>query len=298
MCGLADDRPSDAHKLAFLHDVLRRDVAHVRMFLDHLERYVASLGAAQRQQPEVAAALAHIQADAATRERYLTLARDADRATVQGRMLALARGLGWLTPQQERDEFAQMIVQRMARGTLGKHEVDLVCASAFGRESSLAPQVLSAGVVRPGQVAHAAVLACLGHVASHTQTLRALTSAHESDVEIAQVYLRHRALDDVSEVRAITEGIGRMRSPAAQVRALETLARQRLADPKSLQEIARLFVRARSLQLQRAIANILIRADHAGLARADLAQLLRQHRMKSPDGSDVIDALIRVLQSA
>jgi hypothetical protein len=298
MCGLADDRPSDAHKLAFLHDVLRRDVPHVRMFLDHLERYVASLGAAQRQQPEVAAALARIQADAATRERYLTLARDADRATVQGRMLALARGLGWLTPQQERDEFAQMIVQRMARDTLGKHEVDLVCASAFGRESSLASQVLSAGVVRPGQVAHAAVLACLGHATSHAQTLRALTSAHEGDVEIAQVYLRHRALADVSEVRAITEGIGRMRSPAAQVRALETLARQRLADPKSLQEIVRLFARARSLQLQRAIANILIRADHAGLARADLAQLLRQHRMKSPDGSDVIDALIRVLQSA
>jgi hypothetical protein len=89
-----------------------------------------------------------------------------------------------------------------------------------------------------------------------------------------------------------------MRSLPAQVRALETLARQRLADPTSLHEIARLFPRAKSLQLQRAIANILIRADHAQLARADLARLLREHRLKSPDGSDVIDALIRVLQSA
>ena len=65
-----------------------------------------------------------------------------------------------------------------------------------------------------------------------------------------------------------------------------------------LQEIARLFPRARSLQTQRAIANILIRADLAGLARADLARLLREHRLKSLDGSDVIDALIRVLQAA
>jgi hypothetical protein len=296
MCGLADDRPSDAQKLAFLHDVMRRDVTHVRMFLDHLEHYVASLGATQRRQPDVAAALARIQADGAARERYLTLARDADRATVQSRMLALARGLGWLSAEQERDEFVQMIVQRMARDTLGKHEVDLVCASPFGRDARLAAQVQAGGRAHADRTAHAAVLACLGDGPSHVQTLRALTSAHEADVEIAQVYLRHRALADAAEVRAVTEGIGRMRSPAAQVRALETLARQRLADPTSLQEIARLFPRARSLQLQRAIANILIRADHAAFARSDLARLLREHRLKSPDGSDVIDALIRVLQ--
>jgi hypothetical protein len=301
MCGLADERPSDAHKLAFLHDVLRRDVTHVRMFLDHLEHYVGTLGAAQRRQPEVAAALARIQADLAARERYLAFARDADRAEVQMRMLALARGLGWLTREQERDEFAQMIVQRLARKGVGKHEVDLVCSSAQAREATrepgLAAQLRAGGAVRPSQVAHSAVLACLGDAAAHQQMLRALTSAHEGDVEVAQVYLRHRPLTDAAEVRAITDDIGRMRSPVAQVRALETLARQRLADPQSLQEIARLFTRAKSLQMQRAIANILIRADHAGLARADLARLLRQHRLESPDGSDVIDALIRVLSA-
>jgi len=297
MCSFADEQPSDAQKLAYLHDVMRRDITHVRMLLDHLERYVASLGPAQRQRPDVAAALARIQSDAAARERYLTFARDADRASVQSRMMALARGLGWLTPEQERDEFVQLIVQRMARSTLGKHEVDLVCSSGHGREPGLATRVQAGGAVRAGQVAHAAVLACLGDAPAHEQTLRALTSAQEADVEVAQVYLRHRSLADVAEVRAVTEGIGRMRSPAAQVRALETLARQRLADPKSLQEIAQLFPRARSLQMQRAIANILIRADHGGLARAELARLLREHRLRSPDGSDVIDALIRVLQA-
>ena len=49
--------------------------------------------------------------------------------------------------------------------------------------------------------------------------------------------------------------------------------------------------------MQRAIAGILLRADTKMLARADLARSLRQHRLKSPDGNDVIDMLIRVLQS-
>jgi hypothetical protein len=33
------------------------------------------------------------------------------------------------------------------------------------------------------------------------------------------------------------------------------------------------------------------------LARPELARSLRQHRLKSPDGSDMIDVLIRMLQS-
>jgi hypothetical protein len=89
-----------------------------------------------------------------------------------------------------------------------------------------------------------------------------------------------------------------MTAAGAQVRALETLAKQRLADPQSLQEIARLFTQARSLQVQRAIAGILIRSDYKVLARAELARSLQQHRLKSPDGQDVIDMLIRLLQAA
>ena len=57
---------------------------------------------------------------------------------------------------------------------------------------------------------------------------------------------------------------------------------QRLTDPQSLQAIAGLFPQARSLDVQRAIAGILIRADTQMLARADLARALRQHRLKSP----------------
>jgi HEAT repeat protein len=216
-----------------------------------------------------------------------------------------------------------MIADRMARGGLGKTEVDLVCSTHRGhpqaddirrpppegaeqsgkatfaqeREPGLARQLLATGAARPASVAHSAVLACLGSPQAHERTVRALTSPADEDVAIAQIYLRHRPLADLGELRAVASGIGRMTAAGAQVRALETLAKQRLADPQSLQEIVRLFPLARSLEVQRAIAGILIRSDTKMLVRADLARSLRQHRLKSPDGNDVIDVLIRLLQS-
>lgn len=297
MCRLADKQPSDAQKLGFVHEVLQRDMTEVRMFLDHLERYASSLGPAQRLQPKVAAALAAIETDFPTRDRYLQFARDADEASVHTRMMALAQTLGWLSAEQAQAEFVRMLADRMARGSLGKNEVDLVCSSHSERAMDLAGQVLATGAAKPDQVAHSAVLACLGSAQAHQRTVQALTSSRDSDVVVAQTYLRHRPLADVGELRSVASGIARMTAAAAQVRALETLARQRLADPQSLLEIARLFPLARSLEVQRAIAGILIRSDTQMLARADLARSLRQHRLKSPTGSDVIDVLIRLLQA-
>jgi hypothetical protein len=190
-----------------------------------------------------------------------------------------------------------MVADRMSRDDIGKHEVDLVCSTRQGPRPELVRQLQASDAARPDRVAHAAVLACLGDERAHERTVRALTSALDDDVAVAQAYLRHRPLAGVNEVRAVASGIGRMTAPGAQVRALETLGKQRLADPQSLQEIARLFPQARSLQVQRAIAGILIRSDTKMLARSDLARSLRQHRLKSPDGQDVIDVLIRLLQS-
>jgi hypothetical protein len=297
MCTLADDGPSNAQKADFMHQVLQRDMAEVRMFLEHLEHYASSISPAQRLRPDAAAAFARIEADRHTRERYLEFTRDVDQAPVQARMIALARTLGWLTPAQEQDEFVRLIADRMARSTLGKHEVDLVCATPQVRDAGLAQRVLATGAVRPVEVAHAAALACLGNVQAHGRVVRALTSEREDEVEIAQVYLRRRPLTDVGEVRAVTASIGRMTTQGAQVRALQTMAKQRMADPQSLQEIVRLFPLARSLDVQRAIAEILIRADYSFMARADLARSLQKHRLKSPDGQDVIDLLIRLLQA-
>src|SRR6266571_3278743 len=53
VCQFADDRLSSAERVDFVHQVMRRDMAEVRMFLDHLERYSASLAETERQSPSV-----------------------------------------------------------------------------------------------------------------------------------------------------------------------------------------------------------------------------------------------------
>jgi hypothetical protein len=297
MCSLADDRP-DAQKLAFVHTLLQRDAGDARMLLEHLERYLGTLGPAQHQPPEVATGLARIAADQPARGRFLALARDADRASTTTRMTAVARSLGWLTPAQEQDELVAMVARRMARDEFGRHEVDLVCNLPAAATAGLAERLAATGAPRADAVAHAAALACLGSTPAHERTLQALTSPRDEDVEIAKVYLRHRPLTRVDELRGVASGIARMTTPAAQLRALEALAKQRLADAQSLREIAQLFPKVRSLAAQRAIAGILVRADYRQLAGTDLLQSLRRHRLRSPDGSDVIDLLIRLLQTA
>ena len=77
-----------------------------------------------------------------------------------------------------------------------------------------------------------------------------------------------------------------------------TLAGLRLSDRLSLDALTRLFPQAKTVNVQRAIAGILIRADYHALAVAEIARTLRQYRLKSPDGEDLIDVLIRRLQAS
>ena len=296
-CHFSDDRLSSAQKLGFVHELLGRDMAEVRMFLDQLEKYSASLDDAERQAPPVAAALAEIAADQSARERYLEFARDADEPAVRARMLALARGLGWLTPAEQRAELMRMFGERLARNAVGSAEVDLACSLNKGRELQQDLHRLQPSPAQADKVANAAVLACLGSAAGHARVLRALTSPNDDDVQIAQIYLRHRPLADANELRVVATGITRMSGSEAQVRALDTLAGHRLSDRESLEELTRLFPLAKSVNVQRAIAGILIRSDYQSLARPELARALRQHRLKSPDGQDMIDVLIRRLEA-
>jgi hypothetical protein len=76
-----------------------------------------------------------------------------------------------------------------------------------------------------------------------------------------------------------------------------SLSRHHLSNPDALSELTRLFTVARSLPVQRAIAGVLIRADREALPRIDLPGLLPQHRIRSADGADVIDVLIRRLSA-
>src|SRR4030095_5495345 len=48
-CQFVDGRPSPAEKLVFIHVLLRRDMAEVRMFLERIEALFAALSDSERQ---------------------------------------------------------------------------------------------------------------------------------------------------------------------------------------------------------------------------------------------------------
>ena len=145
-------------------------------------------------------------------------------------------------------------------------------------------------------VTHAAVMACLGSADARARVLQALTSRDDAEVQIAEAYLGRRPITDANELRDVASGITRMTGSSAQVRALDTLARHRLSDRQTLDELARLFPAAESVDVQRAIAAVFIRADYQSLPKPEMVRVLSQSRLKSASGVDIIDILIRRLQ--
>jgi hypothetical protein len=208
-------------------------------------------------------------------------------------MIALAGTLGWLSIEAQRGERVALVNDVLARPAVGFAEVDLVCS--LNKDGVLDAQLsrVSASTARAG---HAAALACMGSPEAKSQVLRALASPHEKDVEAAQVYLRHRPLTDPRDLRTVASDVVRMPNSPAQVRALDTLGRLNIGDRQTLAELARSFATAGSVHVQRAIAEVFIRSDPAALPRRELASVLREHRLRSPDGrSDLIDVLLQRL---
>jgi len=109
VCHFSDDRLSAAQRLEFVHELLSRQAAEVRMFFDYIEKEIASLKANDRETPQIARALSAIAGDRAARARFIDFARDADEPAVRARMIALARNLGWLSPTEQRAELIDMI---------------------------------------------------------------------------------------------------------------------------------------------------------------------------------------------
>jgi hypothetical protein len=296
-CHFADDRLSPAQKLAFVHELLGRDMAEVRMYFDQIERYAASLGEAQWLAPDVATSVQGITDDAAARDRFLAFARDADQPGVRARMIALATRFGWLSPSQQETELAALVRDRFARPNVAIEDVELVCA--LNRDHALDPARAALEVaVRDTSIGQAAILACLGSRTARARVVDALTGGREQDVQIAQVYLRHHPIVDIAELRAVALRIAHVRDAQTQIRALDTLAQHGVSDRESLEALTRLFPTAKTVDVQRAIAGILIRADYRRLAKPELVRALRQHRLKSPDGQDLIDVLIRRMQAS
>ena len=298
VCQFFDEQRSPAQKLAFIHQLLGRDMAEVRMFFDRIEAFYASLTEEERRTPSFIQRRDELARDRRARDRYMTFARDVDRPEIRSRMVHVARTIGWLSPEDERAEITQMVSDLLAGNAIGSAEVDLICS--LNKDRSLDEELHRLEVPRSQResVPDAALLACLGSAEGRERLLQALTTTRdEADIEIARVYLRHRPITDQDELREMATRIARMTESDAQVRALDTLAHYYLSDRESLDQLARLFPRAKSVNVQRAIAGVFIRSDYRALPRLELARMLRQHRIKSPNGEDLIDVLIRRLQA-
>jgi hypothetical protein len=298
VCRFSDDRLSAAQRLAFVHGLIDREMAEARMFLDRIERFTATIPDAAERPPDLASALDDLAHDTKGRTRYLEFARDADQPAVRARMIDIAARFGWLSASEKQDELMRMIGEQLARRTVSPADVDLACA--LNDKGALAGDVerLPAELRQSSDVGHAALLACLGNASGRTRVLEGLTSPNEQDVQIAQVYLRKRPITDVDELRTLTAGIAHMNGSAAQVRALDTLAGQRLSDPQALESLTRLYPVAETPGVQSAIAGVLIRSDFAALATPELVRMLREHRLRAAGGGDdIIDALLRRLQA-
>ena len=190
-----------------------------------------------------------------------------------------------------------MLGDLLARGDLGISEVALACTLNQGHEldSSFNRRV------PPGPVddlAHAAVRACLGSSEGQARTLDGLTSRSEADVLVAQAYLRQRPITDPADLRQVATRIVGMPASEAQVRALESLGRHYLSDRAILEMLVTLYANTSSWSVQAAIAGILMRAEQRSIANPELVRRLRDRRLPSPPGENMLDALIRRMQAS
>ena len=297
VCQFIDNRLTPADKLVFIHELLRRDMAEVRIFLDRIEALFASLTPADRTDPRFVEAHAAIARDALARDGFMRFAEDADVPQVRARMIQLATKLGWLSDAEMHAELMRMVADLVGRDAIGASEVDLICA--LNKDGALDGERgrLALTPVAANRVANAAVLGCLGGTDGRARVLQALTGGVDAEVQIAEVFLVHRPIDDVGELRNVASGITRMPGSPAQVRALDTLGRHRLRDRETLAELARLFPVAQTVDVQRAIAAVFIRSDYQLLPKPEMASMLSQYRLKSTGGNDAIDILIRRLQA-
>jgi hypothetical protein len=293
-CSYHDERISAARKLVSLAAELAGDMPEARMAFARVEKFLEDLTAEQRENPGFAAARRDLIADTASREAYLALVRATVDPALRVRMAAVGRDIGWLDEAGHRAELAHTIRDVVAADAIDFGEVDLICA--LNKNDALATELrlFNVATITPAHAARAAAGACLGDAGARANALRALASTDERDVRMVQAFLRHRPITDAAELRKVAAGIAAMKASAAQVRALETLARHHVADAEVLERLAALYSRARAVDVQRAIAEVFLRSDLGAIDARGLATRLQRDRI-APDG--LIDTLIARLNS-
>lgn len=295
VCKFFDERLSPADKLAYVHALFGNE-ANIPTFFERVEKLLAGLSDAEKQSPEFTRVLAQVSADDAVRTRYVDALRRAGTPQRRARMVALGTTLGWFTPEQERGEQLALINDMLAQRSMGFAEVDLVCSlNAGGALDGLRSKVV-APRASAGYVPHVAALACLGDGDAQARMIRVFANADDKDALVAQTYLRYRPVTDKAQLRQLTREAAQA-TGASQVRAIDAIGRLNISDREVLQELSKVFAQSRSLEVQRAVAEVFIRSDPDALPKTGLIGILREHRVRSRGGGpDLIDTLIDRLQ--
>ena len=293
-CRYHDERIPAAHKLSWLAAEMRGEMPRARMAFERVEKFLAGLTREEREDARFAAVRESIARDAAARDSYLALVRATSDPALRVRMAAVALDLGWLDAAQHRAELARTIADVVAADAIDFGEVDLICG--LNKDDALAHELATFRVATlvPARAARAAAGACMGDAAAREKALSALASANEVDVRMAQAFLRHRPITDTRELRQAAAGIAAMKASAAQVRALETLARHHVGDAEVLERLAVLYSRSRSIDVQRAVAEVFLRSDLSAVDTRALVRRLQRDRVRE---DALIDTLISRLDS-
>jgi hypothetical protein len=296
VCRFMDERETPEELAAFVQQVLDRGPVESRWLLDHLESFARSIPAAPLGGPKLPAALDALRLDVAARDRWLDYARGVADPAVRARMVIVAAQLGWLEPAAKRTELARIFGERDEAGRLDAGDVDLACTLAdtegLGAEGPVLPP--SASATATGQ----ALRACLGDPQARPAVLAAVPTPDPGIRASVGAYLRHRPIWDGSEFRNALAAIAAAPGGDLQAPGLELLAVQPRLDPESVALLLDWFGASRSLRIQRAIATLLLKGDYRSFASESVARSLQEERLRSPDGRDVIDALIERLTAS
>jgi len=290
MCRFFDDRLTPARKLDFVGQLLKREMAEVRMYLERIETHLESLPGATTVSPEWRASLGRIAGDGDARERFLQFARDAEPPPARVRMMDMASRLGWLTTANLRQEQVQIVQTMLEAPKLGSGEADIICDLAKQRNIKLGELRIPARSAPGFSVARA----CLGD-ADARQGIRAMLLSRDEELFLgAQVFFESHPMTRSELVWYATE-IGRgTGGVAAAERALHVIARQDIRDRAVLNTYMQLLTMDLAKETKHAIAPVFLFADWSQVDRVKLIEAVRKTGL-AEDGA--LGFLLRRLES-
>jgi hypothetical protein len=290
MCTFFDDRQSPASKLDFIGELLGREMAEVRMYLERVETYLEGINDEATGSPEWWTSLSRIAADEEARERFLQFARDADPPPVRLRMMDVAFRLGWLTPEQERQEQVQLVQRLLEAPRLGMGEADIICKLANAQDIGVNELRLRAQSGPAASVARA----CLGDTDAR-QAVRAFLLSHDEDAFLGARILFDSDPMTPTDLKWYAEEIGRGTGGAAAAeRALHVIARQGIRDRAVLDAYLHLLTIDLASETKQAVAYVFLFADWSQVDREKLNVAVRKSGLAE---EGVLGFLLRRLES-